>query len=165
MRGSLIAGRQPVLVVEVYALSDVRTPEEAWGLTLRICLQMWAGDERPFEGKHYRLLNVPQPLTKPHPPIMIGGNGQRKTVRMMAKYAQACNIFSGPDTERTLDTLREHYGIDVGEDGTNAGKVLADLHGLAGLGIQATIGYVADVCRIRPLEIVAERVIPEARSF
>ena len=151
---------------------------------LQICLQMWAGDERPFQGRHYQLqrpLNAPQPLTKPHPPILIGGNGRRKTLRLAARYAQACNIFPGPDTAQALDALREHcaregrdydeilktayYGIDVGEDGKNAGKVLEDLHGLAELGIQATIGYVADVWRIRPLEIIAERVIPQARSF
>jgi F420-dependent oxidoreductase-like protein len=152
--------------------------------TLRICLQMWAGDETPFHGRHYQLqrpLNAPQPLTRPHPPILVGGNGRRRTLRLAARYAQACNIFPGPDTAQTLDALREHcaregrdydeifktayYGIDVGEDGKNAGKVLEDLHGLAELGIQATIGYVADVWRIRPLEIIAERVIPQARSF
>jgi len=152
--------------------------------TLQICLQMWAGDERPYRGRHYQLerpLNVPQPLTKPHPPIMIGGNGERKTLRLVAKYAQACNIFPGPDTRHKLEVLREHcaregrdydeilktayYGIDVGENGENVGKVLDDLRGLADLGIQATLGYVRDVWRIKPLEIVAERVIPEARAF
>jgi F420-dependent oxidoreductase-like protein len=152
--------------------------------TLQICLQMWAGDDRPYHGRHYRLerpLNVPQPLTKPHPPIMVGGTGERKTLRFVAKYAQACNLFPGPDTAHKLAVLREHceregrdydeilktayYGIDVGANGENVGKVLDDLRGLADLGIQATVGFVRDVWRIKPLEIVAERVIPEARGF
>jgi F420-dependent oxidoreductase-like protein len=152
--------------------------------TLRICLQMWAGDERPFQGRHYQLerpLNVPQPLTRPHPPIMIGGGGERKTLRFVAKYAQACNLFPGPDTPRKLEVLREHcaregrdydeilktayYAIDVGENGERVGKVLDDLRGLADLGIQATLGYVREVWKIKPLEIIAEQVIPAARAL
>src|SRR5258705_12254894 len=77
--------------------------------TLQICLQMWGGDETPFEGKHYQLarpLNRPQPLTRPHPPIMIGGGGERKTLRFVARYAQACNLFPGPDLARNPDVLR-----------------------------------------------------------
>ena len=64
--------------------------------TLRICLQMWGDDEGPFEGKHYtlgRTLNSPQPLRRPHPPILIGGGGEKKTLRLVAQYAQACNLF------------------------------------------------------------------------
>ena len=79
--------------------------------TLQICLQMWRGDESPFEGKHYQLqrpLNYPQALTSPHPPIMIGGSGERKTLRLVARYAQACNLFPGPDLGRKLDVLRAH---------------------------------------------------------
>src|SRR5580700_5199831 len=58
--------------------------------TLQICLQMWSGDEGPYEGKHYRLaetLNVPPSIRQPHPPIMIGGGGERKLLRLVAKYA------------------------------------------------------------------------------
>jgi len=79
--------------------------------TLQICLQMWRGDETPYQGKHYQLerpLNSPQALSKPHPPIMIGGGGERKTLRFVAKYAQACNLFPGPDLARKLDVLRAH---------------------------------------------------------
>jgi F420-dependent oxidoreductase-like protein len=63
--------------------------------TLQIVHQMWSGDCQPFEGQHYRLaepLNRPQPLTKPHPPIMVGGGGEKKTLRLVAKYADACNF-------------------------------------------------------------------------
>jgi F420-dependent oxidoreductase-like protein len=152
--------------------------------TVQICLQMWAGNERPYRGRHYQLerpLNVPRPLAEPHPPIMIGGGGERKTLRLVAKYAQACNLFSGPDTAHKLDVLRRHcerenrdyddilktayYGIDVGENGENVGAVLQDLRDLADLGFQATLGFVRDVWRIRPLEIIAERVIPEVSAF
>ena len=67
--------------------------------TIQICLQMWAGDETPYHGKLNHLerpLNSPQALAKPHPPIMIGGGGEKKTLRLVAKYAQACNLFPGP---------------------------------------------------------------------
>src|SRR5690348_13411151 len=77
--------------------------------TLQICLQMWRGDQAPFNGKHYQLerpLNSPQALSTPHPPILIGGGGEKKTLRFVAKYAQACNLFPGPDLARKLDVLR-----------------------------------------------------------
>src|SRR5262244_2844100 len=79
--------------------------------TLQICLQMLRVDESPYRGTHYtpeRPLNVPPAITRPHPPIMIGGGGERKTLRLVAKYADACNLFAGPDLPRKLEILREH---------------------------------------------------------
>lgn len=78
---------------------------------VRICLQMWSDDESPFDGKHYQLartLNSPAPLTSPRPYLMIGGSGERKTLRMVAQYADACNIFNTPETPHKLDVLRAH---------------------------------------------------------
>jgi len=68
--------------------------------TLRIALQMWAGDESPFAGGHYRLdkpAHSPQTITRPHPPILIGGTGERRTLPLVARYADACNVFDIPD--------------------------------------------------------------------
>ena len=77
--------------------------------TLLIAQQMFDGDESPIEGRHYQLgrpLNSPAPLHRV--PIMIGGGGEKKTLRMVAKYAQACNLFPGPELARKLDVLKEH---------------------------------------------------------
>jgi F420-dependent oxidoreductase-like protein len=147
--------------------------------TLRICLQMWSGDSSPFHGEHYQLerpLNHPTALSRPHPPIMIGGSGERKTLRLVAKYAQACNLFSGPDLARKLDVLRAHcdaegrdyddiektcyFIFDVGERGERAGAVVEQLAGLAELGFSTAIGAVANVWSITPLEVIGSEVIP-----
>ena len=81
---------------------------------IQVCLQMWSTDSGPYDGKHYKLnetLNIPQCISKPHPPIMIGGSGEKKTLRLVAKYASSCNLFTreGVDGVRhKLDVLRGH---------------------------------------------------------
>lgn len=79
--------------------------------TLRLAHQMWKGDESAFEGEHYRLerpLNSPPALRRPHPPVLVGGGGEKKTLRFVAKYADACNLFDGDELPRKLEVLREH---------------------------------------------------------
>jgi F420-dependent oxidoreductase-like protein len=147
--------------------------------TLQICLQMWSEDEGPYVGKHNNLertLNAPQPLAKPHPPIMIGGGGERKTLRFVARYAQLCNVFDAPDIAHKLAVLREHceaegrdydeiektayYIFDVGANGENVEATVQRLRELADLGVQTAIGMVKDVHTITPLEIISREVIP-----
>jgi F420-dependent oxidoreductase-like protein len=147
--------------------------------TLQICLQMWSGDESPYRGTHYELdrpLNSPQALSKPHPPIMIGGGGEKKTLRFVARYAQACNLFPGPDLARKLDVLREHcdaegrvydeirkscyFIFDPGPGGERVGEMIDQLGGLAAMGFNTAIGAVANVHEITPLEIIGSQVIP-----
>ncbi|MEV6505214.1 LLM class F420-dependent oxidoreductase [Streptomyces sp. NPDC051642] len=128
--------------------------------TLRICLQMWDPETNgPFEGKHYRLaetLCVPAPISSPHPEIMIGGGGEKKTLRLVAQYADACNlIVSTPDELRhKLDVLRGHcdrLGRDYdrirktivygGESVTagDAGAFLGEINGFTKLGVDTVI--------------------------
>ena len=152
--------------------------------TLRICLQMWSGDESPFEGEHYQLerpINRPAAISKPHPPIMIGGSGERKTLRLVARYAQACNLFLGPDVSRKLDVLRAHceaegrdyddiektcyFSFDVGERGERANEVVDRLAGLAKLGFGTAIGSVANVWTLTPLELIGSQVIPAVEAL
>jgi F420-dependent oxidoreductase-like protein len=147
--------------------------------TLQISLRMWQGDDSRFRGRHYQLdrpMNSPQPLARPHPPIMIGGMGEKKTLRLVAKYADACNFFPTPDIPHKLEVLREHcraegrnydeiektsmYRFDVGDNGEKVQEVIGALHWLAGMGIQAVHGSVKNAHTIRPLEIMGEKLIP-----
>jgi F420-dependent oxidoreductase-like protein len=87
---------------------------------LQICLQMWSDDDGPFEGRHYQLAEticVPRPIQQPHPPVVVGGIGERKTLRLVAEYADACNLFDiGLDgVTHKIDVLRRHCD-DVGRD-------------------------------------------------
>jgi alkanesulfonate monooxygenase len=78
---------------------------------IEICLQMWSDSQDAYDGTHYQLgrtLNSPQPLQKPHPYLMIGGGGEKRTLRLVAQYADACNIFAGPEAAHKLEVLRGH---------------------------------------------------------
>jgi F420-dependent oxidoreductase-like protein len=88
--------------------------------TLQICLQMWSEDDGPFSGRHYQLaetLCVPAPISRPHPPVLVGGGGEKKTLLLAARYADACNVFgsSPQDVAHKLDVLRSHCE-DEGRD-------------------------------------------------
>jgi F420-dependent oxidoreductase-like protein len=152
--------------------------------TLEVCLRMWSDDESAYRGHHTNLertLNSPQALSKPHPPIMVGGGGEKKTLRYVAKYAQMCNLFAGPELAHKLDVLKEHcqregrdydeiektvyYIFDTGTDGDRVEQVISELKGLADLGVDTAIGAVRDVHTITPLEIIGRDVIPAAAGF
>ena len=146
---------------------------------LQICLQMWSGSDGPYEGTHYQLartLTVPQPLSRPHPPILIGGGGEKKTLRLVAKYAQACNLFAGPELAHKLQVLREHceregrpydeiertalLGLDPGPDGEDVDGVLERLRAAADLGIQVGHGRLAPDRQVDRMRVLGEKVVP-----
>jgi alkanesulfonate monooxygenase len=152
--------------------------------TLQICLQMWSDSEDPYDGAHYQLgrtLNSPQSVQRPHPPILVGGGGEKKTLRLVAQYAQACNLFDSPELEHKLDVLRAHcedvgrdYGdiaktvmlpIDPGTHGEHVDSVLAHLQDLAALGVSHVHTRCGDASDPSWLELFGERIIPEAARF
>jgi F420-dependent oxidoreductase-like protein len=145
--------------------------------TLQICLQMWSDDDGPFVGRHYQLaetLCVPAPISRPHPPIQVGGGGEKKTLLLAARYADACNLFgsSPDDVAHKLDVLRSHCE-DEGRDYDRITKTvlavrpaLADVDGfLAAASEYAALGVTElEVMPDRhPVEFatrIAEQVLP-----
>jgi F420-dependent oxidoreductase-like protein len=145
--------------------------------TLRICLQMWSDDNGPFHGRHYQLaetLCVPPPISRPHPPILVGGGGERKTLLLAARYADACNVFatSPADVAHKLDVLRSHCDAE-GRDYDRIRKTvlavrpaLADLDAfVAAAGEYAALGVteievMPDRHPVEFAEQIAEKVLP-----
>jgi F420-dependent oxidoreductase-like protein len=151
---------------------------------LQICLQMFHGDETAYQGKHYqlgRLLNSPLPLTRPHPPILIGGGGEKKTLRLVARYADSCNLFNIPEIGHKLDVLREHcategrdydaiektvtLNLDPGAKGERVGELISDLTRLAGLGFTVGHGMVAGVSDLSKIETLRTEVMPAIEAL
>jgi F420-dependent oxidoreductase-like protein len=154
--------------------------------TLQIAHQMWAGDEKPFEGKHYQLmrpLNSPQAVQKPHPPILIGGMGQKKTLRLIAQYGDGCNFFASAGKDvlvQKLNALREHCEaigrpyeqiektalsfINITRDGRNGSQnaqaVIDSFGELAALGFDHVIIGLTDAHKLEPFDLLANEVIP-----
>lgn len=134
---------------------------------LRLARQMWSGDETPFHGEYFDLeypVGAPRPVTTPRPPVLIGGTAERRTLRLVAEYGDACNLFDVPDggaaIRRQLAVLDRHCA-DVGrspgeiertvttalQPGEPAGRLAERCHNLGELGIQ----HVVFIARGRPL--------------
>ena len=152
---------------------------------------MWSGDEKPFEGKHYQLarpLNSPHAVQKPHPPVLIGGTGERKTLRMVAQYGDACNLFAqlGEDElKHKLDVLRGHCeslgrpyeqiekttlnNMTITRDGRDGSltpsAVIDQLGKLAALGIDQAIFSLNNVTELEPFDLLSTEIIPAAEKI
>jgi len=154
---------------------------------LQIAQQMWSDNNGPYQGRYYQLAETlcsPQPLSQPHPPILIGGTGEKKTLRLVAQYADACNLFArmGSDTLRAkLDVLKQHCD-QVGRDydtiektaldtaylapgQSSAADVIKQCNDLAQLGFQHVIFNMPNVQDITPLEIFGREVIPAVAAL
>src|SRR5258708_6304688 len=134
---------------------------------------------RTMDGKQYHIgrpLTLPRSLTRPHPPILIAGSGEQRTLRLVARYADACNLRPGPEIPKKLEILRRHceaegrdydtiektcmFAFDAGEDGSKVGELVGQLRWLAGMGIQTVLGVIPHVYQIKPLEVIGREVIP-----
>jgi F420-dependent oxidoreductase-like protein len=155
--------------------------------TLQITRQMWSSNDGPFAGRYFQLnetLCNPQPLTKPHPPILIGGMGEKQTLRLVAKYADACNLFArmgGETVRHKLDVLKTHcerlgrdydeiekttlHTVHIAPGQQTAEDVIAECRSFAALGIQHCIFNMPNVHELRPLRVFQDEIIPAAREL
>jgi alkanesulfonate monooxygenase SsuD/methylene tetrahydromethanopterin reductase-like flavin-dependent oxidoreductase (luciferase family) len=150
--------------------------------TIQICLQMWSENNGPYRGRHYQLaetLCVPQPLGRRRPEIMIGGGGEKKTLLLVAQYADACNLLGGSveDVKRKLDVLRRHCesqrrDYDAIEKTvllvrpvlTDIEGTLSDAEQYAGVGV-TEVQTMPDREPVEFASEIAEKVIPRLASI
>lgn len=153
---------------------------------LEIAHLMWSGGVHRFDGKHYQLaetLNVPKARTIPRPPILIGGVGEQKTLRLVAKYADACNLFTYAGAaliRQKLDVLRRHCDALKRDydriektslatltltDDASVDAAVATCRELASAGIQHAIFNMTNVSDVKPVELLARKVLPQVRGL
>ena len=170
-----------------FPFPPVKTRFEWLEETLQIAQQMWSGEVKPYAGKHFQLAEAicsPLPVSQPHPPIMIGGMGEQKTLRLVAKYANACNLFMRVGLDVVKDKLailqqhcqavgRPYDDIERTSLGTvhlapgemTTDEVINTCRELAGVGIQHAIFNMPNVQEITPLETFAREIIPAVADF
>jgi F420-dependent oxidoreductase-like protein len=149
---------------------------------LKIAQQMWSPENGPFQGKHYKLAETlcsPAPVSSPRPKILIGGMGEKKTLRFVARYADACNLFEflGPEgIAKKLDVLRRHCDAEKRDFATiekttlgtawlapgkqSAASLVASCRALAAIGVQQAIFNLPNVHELAPLEVFGKEIIP-----
>ena len=154
---------------------------------LQLAKELWSSDESSFEGKHFsapKITNNPRPISDPHPRIMIGGMGPKKTLRMVAQYADACNFFEGAGEERmqqAIDTLKGHCEnlnrdydtiektslgtVHLADGHDTVDSVLERLKNLSDMGFTHAIFNMPNVYEITPLETFAKEIVPAAKDL
>jgi F420-dependent oxidoreductase-like protein len=153
--------------------------------TLQIAQQMWSADNGPYRGRHFQLaetLCVPQPLSRPHPPILVAGGGEKKTLRLVAQYADACNLFGSPEAVRAkLDVLKRHcealgrdFGtieittlgtVDLQPGKMSAKDVIGHCKALASIGVQHAVFNLPTVHELTPIDIFRREIIPAVAGY
>jgi F420-dependent oxidoreductase-like protein len=155
--------------------------------TVQIALQMWSGKAAPYSGKHYRLAETlcsPLPISKPHPPIMIGGVGEKRTLPLVAKYADACNLYAFENLDllrAKLDVLRRHCdtigrpfeeiertaigAIDLRHGAMNAREAIEYCRRVSDAGIQHFIVSLPGDYELKPIEVMGKEVIPAVAAL
>jgi F420-dependent oxidoreductase-like protein len=150
--------------------------------TVQIALQMWSGNVAPYNGKHYRLAETlcsPLPISQPYPPIMIGGEGEKRTLPLVAKYANACNLYAFENLDRVcakLEVLQRQCdkisrpfdeiertaigSIDLRAGKTSAREAIAYCRRVNQAGIQHFIVSMPGDHELRPIELMGNEVIP-----
>lgn len=147
--------------------------------TLKIAIQMFSNDSSPIKGKHFQLeepINHPSPMTKPRIPILIGGGGEKKTLKLVAQYADACNLFAGDDNLLThkLTVLKQHC-TEIGRNyadiektalvfpspNLNPNDIINQCKHLKELGIDHAIFGITQIEKIEPLKVFGDKIIPQ----
>ena len=164
-----------------WAFPPLRERYERLEEAIRICLQMWSDDDGPFDGRHYQLAETlcsPQPVQQPRPPLMVAGSGERKTLRLVARYADQCNVLgNSPEGAKRLFSILEQHceaegtdydaiertvtmRFDPGPGGERAGEVVDRIGQLAEARAQATLGSLQGAEDPRVMEAMGRLVIP-----